>query len=440
MVTTDRPFELRYSGANQVIEQGDLFGRWVKKSLNLPEPCLSIKPEVVLNYVGNLLHLIATQSAPVHINMPFRAPLEPQISLDQGWLDYRQRAITVVEKRKSFDPFFTKYSESFEHFDFTGFARPLVIVGQIDDGWPLLEQWQAFTEIDVPKYFDASSSLRGQPSLGSIESDEFDRFIDGYQPDLVVHLGRRIVSQKLDRLLAQGFEGAYVVVNGSTEWSDPSHCCRYHIRGSQKAFVKAFTDYFRSPISGSMGVGVGINDRSVLSMDAVIESVWETIPKHAGLFLGNSSVIRRFERVATSRKSAVVPTFANRGVSGIEGHIATPIGIAEGLRSPVVAIVGDVSFYYDVSSLELLSSCPYPLVFMVCNDNGGGIFKNLPIGEFSEVLNPYLITPHQRSFSNLASFYDDLQFRQIKSMTELQPIVREALTLEKHTIVECLIK
>ena len=82
---------------------------------------------------------------------------------------------------------------------------------------------------------------------------------------------------------------------------------------------------------------------------------------------------------------------------------------------------------------------PYPVVIIVCNDFGGGIFKSLPIGEFSEIMNPYLHTPHRRAFNKLASFYDDLEFARIEKASDLETVISEAFVFEKHMIVECFI-
>jgi 2-succinyl-5-enolpyruvyl-6-hydroxy-3-cyclohexene-1-carboxylate synthase len=54
--------------------------------------------------------------------------------------------------------------------------------------------------------------------------------------------------------------------------------------------------------------------------------------------------------------------YANRGLSGIDGNIATSIGIAKALNQPVIAIIGDQTFLHDSSSLSQLkiflkSSC-----------------------------------------------------------------------------------
>ncbi|MFC6730924.1 thiamine pyrophosphate-binding protein, partial [Natronoarchaeum mannanilyticum] len=79
LLTADRPPELRDSGANQTIDQEKLYGDAVRWYRDLPEP----EP------TGRKLRRLRTDAAraiaestgvpagPVHLNVPFRKPLEP---------------------------------------------------------------------------------------------------------------------------------------------------------------------------------------------------------------------------------------------------------------------------------------------------------------------------------------------------------------------------
>ncbi len=82
LLTTDRPHELRHSGANQTIDQVKLYGDQVLWSVDMPIPQADA-PAVALRN----LHALATRAlavadgivkGPVHVNFPFRKPLEPE--------------------------------------------------------------------------------------------------------------------------------------------------------------------------------------------------------------------------------------------------------------------------------------------------------------------------------------------------------------------------
>ncbi|MGB1697560.1 MAG: thiamine pyrophosphate-dependent enzyme [Thermoplasmatota archaeon] len=96
------------------------------------------------------------------------------------------------------------------------------------------------------------------------------------------------------------------------------------------------------------------------------------------LFVGNSLAVRQWDRVGNRR------AWANRGVSGIDGNIATAAGLS--LAGPITAVIGDLTFQHDVGSLALCKGRNVRIV--VLNNNGGRIFEHLPVAsepEFEEL-------------------------------------------------------
>ncbi|MCA9960040.1 MAG: 2-succinyl-5-enolpyruvyl-6-hydroxy-3-cyclohexene-1-carboxylic-acid synthase, partial [Anaerolineales bacterium] len=81
ILTADRPPELRHSGANQTIDQVKIYGDQVLWSVDAPLPEKDA-PAVVLRHLQTLAaRAYATadglRKGPVHVNFPFRKPLEP---------------------------------------------------------------------------------------------------------------------------------------------------------------------------------------------------------------------------------------------------------------------------------------------------------------------------------------------------------------------------
>src|SRR5690606_9090424 len=81
VITADRPPELRYSGANQTIDQIKMYGDYALWSVDAPLPeanpaALTIRS---LRTLANRAYAKANgiRKGVVHINMPFRKPLEP---------------------------------------------------------------------------------------------------------------------------------------------------------------------------------------------------------------------------------------------------------------------------------------------------------------------------------------------------------------------------
>ncbi len=88
------------------------------------------------------------------------------------------------------------------------------------------------------------------------------------------------------------------------------------------------------------------------------------------VYVGNSLVVRFFELTQTKRLSV----FGNRGVNGIDGQLASAIGLATGTTKRITCILGDVTTFYDLSSLRDL---PSNLNLIIMNNRGGRIFDLL---------------------------------------------------------------
>jgi 2-succinyl-5-enolpyruvyl-6-hydroxy-3-cyclohexene-1-carboxylate synthase len=70
----------------------------------------------------------------------------------------------------------------------------------------------------------------------------------------------------------------------------------------------------------------------------------------------------------------------------------------------VTLLIGDLALWHDLNSLALLRG--RPVVVVVVNNDGGGIFHFLPIREHDEVFEPYFTTPQGRSFDAAAETFD----------------------------------
>lgn len=98
--------------------------------------------------------------------------------------------------------------------------------------------------------------------------------------------------------------------------------------------------------------------------------IHDALPENAVVYLGNSLVIRLFELI--QRKEFRV--YGNRGVNGIDGQLASAIGLAGGLKEKVFCILGDVTTFYDLSSMR---DIPDNLHLIIMNNRGGRIFDML---------------------------------------------------------------
>lgn len=102
------------------------------------------------------------------------------------------------------------------------------------------------------------------------------------------------------------------------------------------------------------------------------------------LFVGNSRTVRQWDLVGNRR------AWANRGVSGIDGNIATAAGLS--IAGPITAVIGDLTFQHDVGSLALCRGRNVRIV--VLNNGGGRIFEQLNVSKEPEFEELFLTPQH----------------------------------------------
>ena len=161
-------------------------------------------------------------------------------------------------------------------------------------------------------------------------------------------------------------------------------------------------------------------------------------PSGTTLLVGNSMPIRDADMHAAGAKSS--PTIAvNRGASGIDGLIATAVGHARVTGAPTVAFVGDISLLHDLGSLALVSVSTVPLIIVVVNNDGGGIFHFLPLADHPNMLEPWTTAPHGLNFSAAAKMFG-LHYNSptIRGdlVNDLAEAFMRAANLSKSTLIE----
>jgi 2-succinyl-5-enolpyruvyl-6-hydroxy-3-cyclohexene-1-carboxylate synthase len=152
------------------------------------------------------------------------------------------------------------------------------------------------------------------------------------------------------------------------------------------------------------------------------------------VFLGSSMPVRDADFLAIT-PPAGWSAAANRGASGIDGLVSTATGHAVATQAPVLAFVGDVSALHDLNGLQLASKAESPLVVVVLNNDGGGIFRYLPIAKHGDVFERLFATPHGRSFAAFAKAFG-LPSESPRSRAALGAAVRRAMRRGGATLIE----
>lgn len=138
-----------------------------------------------------------------------------------------------------------------------------------------------------------------------------------------------------------------------------------------------------------------------LTEPGVARTLVKGLPAGAHLVVSSSMPIRDVEWFGGVE--AGVTVHANRGANGIDGVVATGIGVAWATGAPTAVLIGDVALLHDASSLTGLASRGLDVRIVVIDNDGGGIFSFLPqatalAGERFEQL---FATPHGTDFELL---------------------------------------
>ena len=121
---------------------------------------------------------------------------------------------------------------------------------------------------------------------------------------------------------------------------------------------------------------------------SIFKKIHDKLSESSLVYLGNSLVIRFFELV--QNKNFAI--FGNRGVNGIDGQLASAIGLASGTQEKVFCILGDVTTFYDLSSMR---DIPDNLHLIIMNNKGGRIFDMLN-------LDKRIVLEHENTFKDIS--------------------------------------
>jgi 2-succinyl-5-enolpyruvyl-6-hydroxy-3-cyclohexene-1-carboxylate synthase len=150
--------------------------------------------------------------------------------------------------------------------------------------------------------------------------------------------------------------------------------------------------------------------------------------------IGNSLPIRDLD-FFSSAVGKNINVFQNRGASGIDGITSTALGICARSKNPTYLLTGDLSFYYDINSLLIAKQYSIPLITILINNNGGAIFKFLPIAEYKNVFDTYFFTSTNLSFKKLTEAFE-IDYKELKSQLDILNHIKVSSVRRKPAVFE----
>ena len=136
---------------------------------------------------------------------------------------------------------------------------------------------------------------------------------------------------------------------------------------------------------------------------SVARDLCAIIPKNHALYIANSMPIRYIDMFGEINPNVAVGS--NRGVSGIDGLIASALGFSFATDRPITVFAGDLSIIHDLNSLIRIRDFNQQVIIIVINNKGGGIFSLLPIAKHPDIFDPYFTSPHDLTFVHMAQTF-----------------------------------
>lgn len=460
LLTADRPPELRGVGANQTTRQPGMFAPSVRFETDLPVPDevdeegtgeqSAMLRRVADEAMAAALGAGTRQAGPVHLNLPYREPLAGELP---GWLGMPTVELAAAAPGPDDAPAAPAPEQGPSGALYQGGGG----IGESDrpsdpDVDPhVLERGPRTIVVagaDAGAGAEALAHAGGWPLVAEIVSGaRFGRnLVHGYRtlladPELggrverVIVFGHPTLSREATALLSRPDVEVFAVrgpgeplnLNDATTavdaviaaigdqdrewfgaWMRASRAAAVDLAPAAPdadALASAVPKERLGAIAAELDVLRAPIDRATL-----VDAVWRATWPHDRLLFASSRLVRVADQVLAGKK---VPVHANRGLAGIDGTIATGLGVALTSQSTGGAgvtrvVIGDLALLHDAGALLQPAGEPAPRIqVIVGNDGGGTIFDGLEVAQTASAaaMDRVLYTPQNVRVDLLAAAY-----------------------------------
>ena len=431
--TADRPPERRGWGEPQTIDQVSLYRPAVRWDRDLPVPDRSTAAAAPGWAETAFAAATGPDPGPVHLNWPFREPLEP---VGGGvWFPDDNEAGPSEASRScppgaspAFAPAEVGHRELAELI--AGCDRGVVVAGPWPAGGLETERTWAAASADLaagagwPIIGEPISHVRGLGTRsGACVVTAADHLLsdealgDEMRPDVAVMVGRTPITKPVRQWLERTRPDHVVLI-------DPAD------RRARAAPGLRLTGWVPAPMD-RLGLGLAesserrrdwlaawdrLESRARAALDREIEAgpllsartariVVASLPAGSVLLASNSLPVRDLDAFVFD--TGAVTVVGNRGASGIDGMVSTALGLAAvNPARPVALYTGDLALLHDLSGLAAAARLGLHLTVVCVDNRGGGIFSLLPVADRIDPddFDALFHTPHGTDFEDLDGF------------------------------------
>jgi 2-succinyl-5-enolpyruvyl-6-hydroxy-3-cyclohexene-1-carboxylate synthase len=461
LLTADRPHHLRDSDANQAIPQPGIFGAFTRAAWDLPQPGVDAPALLHLRAVADraVAAALGTPAGPVHLNLPFRKPLEPSDEAGDVPPGFGESEVLALRGRDP-DPLvrISRRRAAASESELERLAelidaaeRPVLVAGIASEAHRLGPAVTRFAAAcGMPLLADPLSGARMGPSHGSARIAGYDLFLrdaevrERLRPDLVLRLGAAPTSASLLRWLSEAHEALQIVVDGGGRWKDHQNTASLYVAADGPDTLEALASRVGLPAPLSWRRRWEVADRAAARgarkapgprhEGHVAATVVAGVESSDVLFVSSSMPIRDVDAYGTPREEGPA-IFGNRGASGIDGIVSTAAGVAAGTGNRTVLLTGDLALLHDSNGLLAVREEGVELVVVVVNNDGGGIFHMLPVREYDPPFTELFATPHGLELAHLARLYG-LPHTRVESPKGVEEALRVGLEAGGSRMIE----
>ena len=422
VISADRPASRLGQWEGQTLPQVD--------ALQPYAPCFNVADDEAADSASHHTRLLnealtrlTQQRLPVHVNVQINEPLF-RFTTEQLPAVRRIRTLPVRVQPEGIAEYLRPIAEA---------HLPLLVVGQMDEELPAaIHSIRTNGQLLVlPEIISAAGDSRGTNVLEML-LEQKGQWPLAQQPDVVIHMGGHSVGKQLRLFLRRQKKLQVVRIEHTEAYADTFDHLTAILRMSPAEALPLLAQFL--PPNDAVRAAAQQLQQYVGRMEeyvpqymsdlGVMRRVAAELADHPWIVhLANSSAIRN--AACYLRPSAQHRIFANRGTNGIEGSLSTAIGHALRTDQPVLLLIGDLSFFYDLSALAL-PSLPRRLRIVLFNNGGGQIFSRLPGLEQSPALPAYISAQSHHTASGIATAFG-LRYAQAHTMQDLQSVLHTSL-------------
>ena len=399
VITADRPIRLKACGANQTVNQEDFLRpacRWCGNGA--PEGLHAMASPAVLELAALAWSQAhgADQAAagPVHLNLPVEEPIHAPLQEHQHLLD----AVLASDEASLFplQPSTIQSNRDVPRLDpsrpgvviagpWRGLAQDLSAHQQavrswlVCSGWPLLADPLSALPVELP----------GRLHHWDLQLEQ----LISPEPLQVLRLGPLPASRRLEVWLQRNAGDQVLITEGEPRYMDPLGLATQWSGGLAAWCSAQRLDQASRPLSADhsawlrrdQALGLWLEEQLVsegpVSEPALAFQLADLLPPGLPVMLSASSPVRDW-LTWSGRSGSDRRCFSFRGASGIDGTLSLAMGLALE-TGPMLLVTGDLALLHDSNGWLHGQSDGPPLVVLLIDNGGGGIFQQLPIEQAS---------------------------------------------------------